>query len=239
MGEALAVGLALAAFADGLTAGDAAVLHPNLGKLDGVAGAEALSWFLLQVLGDSVAASEGLAWAAVKALADGAVAGEAIALAPALVLALTMGVEVADVVALHPGIGVVDGLTVAEAVTLGSRTPGVLFEVGADADGRATHQVVYLVEGDRLPVLAFVLFDDEDRRLYLEGGSCTFELVGRDGGVVASGACVVTDWNGVVEYWLADGDTDEVGEFWGQVTTVLGGETMVSERVVVRVRERL
>jgi len=221
-GEALTKALALAAWADAVSAGDAVALGPNKALADQVSAGEALTR-VIEVL-----------------LAEGVLAREHIVGLPNLLLTLADRVLASDAAAIQVGKALADQVEVALGLPAVVALPGVWLALWGDAEGQATGQILRLVVGDTLPFLIFKLTDAESGPYDLDDATVTLQMWDREKTVTVEVVCTMVDaQDGLVKYELTTADTTTAGEYRAHVVIEVGGREFVSESFVVRVRERL
>ena len=82
-----------------------------------------------------------------------------------------------------------------------------------------SNETFYIGQGDRVPSISRTLkIGNPETAIDLTAAaSVTFQLADKEGVIVASGACTVTNAaGGVVQYDWAVGDTDAAGQFKGR-----------------------
>ncbi len=221
-GDALAKALALAAWADAVSAGDAVALGPNKALADQVSAGEALTR-VIEVL-----------------LAEGVLAREHISGLPNMLLTLADRVLASDVATASIGKALADQVDVALGLPAVVALPGVWLALWGDAEGQATGQILRLVAGDTLPFLIFKLTDAESGPYDLDDATVTLQMWDREETVTVEVVCTMVDaQDGLVKYELTTADTAATGEYRAHLVIEVGGREFVSESFVVRIRERL
>lgn len=252
LGEALS-GEMSALLADGVELGDDPVAQVTALLADGVVLGEVVdtTQAFYQALTDGVVLDDGvvrfravltdevvLAESPVSEidahLADGVVLDDGVARFRAV---LTDDVVLSDPPAITVMAVVADGIILDDGDLYFTVPPEVILELQALSDGIASHQVLYLREGEAALGLVFSLTCDGQDWQVPDDATVRFRMRARDAEAAdyaVDALCLRSSVN-VYEYTLVDGDTDTPGEYYADLVIEYGSLVYATERFVVRI----